>query len=351
MALDLEYYVKMKSGLIRLMVVGLIAVFLTSFSETSRALNTKTSFCKSMLNEIKMIDDNGLKLFDQYSRDYALARKTNLIEDNLVQTRSLLDLYENDRTLFLRALESRKCFTATELLNLEEALANATADAISVKSWIEVLTGIPGRKFYSSYVKLPKYLSKATPWHHCAKKGTKYKTLTCKMHEGKLRWIDASYSTNTISTPSWPTDFIDDQVNLIEAKKRILKYFEDNSVVASSSGIPSVEFMKRTSYPGLFDFEVDPKLTACKEFASLQDNAGPIKVKYVVSEENIKPNPNWVISDGSRGELIVNRKFRGQVFTVPVRIEISKGDWSEPGTFANRHVAILDGVVYRFSAC
>ena len=58
-------------------------------------------------------------------------------------------------------------------------------------------------------------------------------------------------------------------------------------------------------------FEVDPKLNASREFASLQDKAGPIKVIYVVPEENIKPNPNWVISDGSHGELIVKQKFRG----------------------------------------
>ena len=304
-----------------------------------------------MLQDIKNLDATGLKIFTQYSKDYSLARKTGLTADNLIQTRSLLELYENDRTLFLRALESKKCFSATEILNLEGSLANAEADAISVKSWIEVMTGIPGQKFYSSYLELPKYLAKPTAWNFCEKKGAKFKSLTCKTYQGKLRWVDAAYSPNQQSTPSWPTDFIDGQVNMIEAKKRILKYFEENSVVASTSGAVSVDFMKRSSYPGLFDFDAEPKITACRDFAALQDKAGSFKIKYVVSGENIKPDPDWVITDSSRGELIVNQKFKGQVFSLPVRIEISQGDWSDPGTFSYRHVALINGVVYRFSAC
>lgn len=304
-----------------------------------------------MLQDIKNLDATGLKIFTQYSKDYSLARKTGLTADNLIQTRSLLELYENDRTLFLRALESKKCFSATEILNLEGSLANAEADAISVKSWIEVMTGIPGQKFYSSYLELPKYLAKPTAWNFCEKKGAKSKSLTCKTYQGKLRWVDAAYSPNQQSTPSWPTDFIDGQVNMIEAKKRILKYFEENSVVASTSGAVSVDFMKRSSYPGLFDFDAEPKITACRDFAALQDKAGSFKIKYVVSGENIKPDPDWVITDSSRGELIVNQKFKGQVFSLPVRIEISQGDWSDPGTFSYRHVALINGVVYRFSAC
>ena len=319
--------------------------------QPAAALNTKTSFCKSMLQDIKNLDATGLKIFTQYSKEYSLARKTGLTADNLIQTRSLLELYENDRTLFLRALESKKCFSATEILNLEGSLANAEADAISVKSWIEVMTGIPGQKFYSSYLELPKYLAKPTAWNFCEKKGAKSKSLTCKTYQGKLRWVDAAYSPNQQSTPSWPTDFIDGQVNMIEAKKRILKYFEENSVVASTSGAVSVDFMKRSSYPGLFDFDAEPKITACRDFAALQDKAGSFKIKYVVSGENIKPDPDWVITDSSRGELIVNQKFKGQVFSLPVRIEISQGDWSDPGTFSYRHVALINGVVYRFSAC
>ena len=340
---------KRKSNL--LVMISLLVMHLVPSVQPAVALNTKTSFCKSMLQDIKNLDATGLKIFTQYSKDYSLARKTGLTADNLIQTRSLLELYENDRTLFLRALESKKCFSATEILNLEGSLANAEADAISVKSWIEVMTGIPGQKFYSSYLELPKYLAKPTAWNFCEKKGAKFKSLTCKTYQGKLRWVDAAYSPNQQSTPSWPTDFIDGQVNLIEAKKRILKYFEENSGVASTSGAVSVDFMKRSSYPGLFDFDAEPKLTACRDFAALQDKAGSLKIKYVVSEENIKPDPDWVITDSSRGELIVNQKFKGQVFSLPVRIEISQGDWSDPGTFSYRHVALISGVVYRFSAC
>ena len=331
--------------------VILTPIFILSSLDSAVAFNSKSSFCKSMLLDIKRIDATGLKVFKQYSAEYDLARKSKLVEDNLKQTRSLLDLYENDRSLFLRALESKKCFTPTEILNLESQLANSDSDAKSVRSWIDALVGIPGNKFYTSYLKLPKYLIKPTAWNFCEKKGAKFKTLTCKISEGKLRWIDASFSPSKTYSPSWPTDFIEGQVNLIEAKKRILIYYDKLSVATSTSGTVSVDFMKRTSFPGLFDFNAEPKITACRNFAELQEKAGSFKVKYVVSEENIKPDPDWVISDGSRGELIVNQKFKGQVFSVPVRVELSQGDWSEPGTFANRHVALIDGVVYRFSAC
>jgi hypothetical protein len=163
--------------------------------------------------------------------------------------------------------------------------------------------------------------------------------------------VDSVKSTSQSESPGWPTDFIDGQVNMIEAKKRIVQYFEENSAAAGANGATSVEFMKRTAYPGLFNFESEPKLTACKDFSALQDKAGSFKIKYVVAQENIKPDPNWVISDGSHGELIVNQVFKGQVFSVPVRVEISQGDWSDPGSFAYRHVALINGNVYRFSAC
>jgi len=341
----------MKSKSSLLITAILLAIYALPTIQAANALNTKTSFCKSMLIDVKNLDASGLKIFNQYSKEHTLARKSGLMEDNLNQTRSLLELYENDRSIFLRALESKKCFTATEILNLEGSLANAEADAISVKSWLDVLTGIPGVKFYSSYLELPKYLAKPQAWNFCEKKGAKYKTLTCKTNQGKLRWVDVSYSPNEPSTPTWPTDFINGQVNLIEAKKRITKYFDENSIAAGTNGAASVEFMKRTSYPGLFNFDVEPKLTACKDFAILQDKAGAFKIKYVVNLDGIKPDPDWVISDGSKGELIVNQKFTGQIFSVPVRIEISQGDWSDPGTFAFRHIAIINGAVYRFSGC
>jgi hypothetical protein len=324
---------------------------LISGVQVASALTLKSSFCKSMLLDVKSLDASGFKLFKRYSKDYELARKSGSVEANLLQTRSLLELYENDRSVFLRALESKKCFTKTEIMNLEGSLANAEADAISVKSWIDALIGIPGKKFYSGYVELPKFLAEPSPWNFCDKKGAKSKSLTCKSHKGKLRWVDNSYNASEPGEASWPTDFIDGYVNMIEARKRIAKYFEENSVVAGANGAASVEFMKRTSYPGLFQFDTEPKLSACKDFQDLQDKAGAFRIKFVVSLDAVKPDPDWVISDGSRGELIVNRKFKGQVFSVPVRTEISQGDWSDPGSISYRHVTIIDGSVYRFSAC
>ena len=337
----------------RLTTISSIFVIITILSSSAevQALNSKTSFCKSMLIDVKKIDSVGMKLWSNYSRDYGVARKSELTEDNLIQTRTLLELYENDRTLFLRALESRKCFTSTEINNLKMFLNNTTADAVSVKSWIDVGLGIPGKKFYSSYIELPKYLSQPMSWNYCEKKGAKYKTLTCKTYEGKLRWVEAGFNPKNVGEPTWPTDYIDGKVNLIEAKKRIAKYYEDNSTAFNTNSSAALDFMRRTSYPGLFNFDIDPKLTACKDFAALQDKASAFKVKFVTLKENIKPDQDWVIPDGTHGELIVNQKFKGQVFVVPLRAEISQGDWSDPGTFGNRHVAIIDGDVYRFSAC
>lgn len=335
-------------NLIAIITIGLV---LLASSTEAQALNSKTTFCKSMLLDVKKIDAEGLQLWSDYSSQYNIARKSGTTEDNLNQTRTLLYLYENDRSLFLRALESRKCFTTTEIANLEMSLSNVSADAISVKSWIDVGTGIPGKKFYTSYLDLPKYLAKPMGWNFCEKKGAKYKTLTCKTYQGKLRWVEAGFDPNNLGEPTWPTDFIDGKVNLIEARKRIVKYYEDNSTAFNTNSTAAVEFMRRTSYPGLFNFDTDPKLTACRDFAALQDKAGAFKVKFTALQENIKPDPDWVLSDGTHGELLVNQKFAGQVFIVPVRAEISQGDWSDPGTYNNRHVAIIDGVVYRFSAC
>ena len=70
-----------------------------------------------------------------------------------------------------------------------------------------------------------------------------------------------------------------------------------------------------------------------------------------MSVENIEPDPDWIITSDINGELIVNQKFKGQVFLVPVKLSVSQGDNTEIGPIRFRHVAIIDGVVYRFSAC
>ena len=319
--------------------------------DSAAALNTKSSFCKSMLIEVKNLDVSGRALFEKYSRDFAVARESGKVEDNLIQTKTLLELFENDRSVYLRTLEGKKCLTKTETAIVEESLANATADVVSVKAWIDVQTGIPGQNYYKSYMDLPKYLSTPGRWKFCEKKGSKYKSLNCEIYEGKLRWIDKARASDSSTTPTWPTDFINGQVNMIEAKLRIANYFEKNSLAASTNGAASVDFFKRTSYPGLFDFNSEAKLTACKNFAELQDKAGSYKIKYVVNVDGIKLDPDWVLTDASRGEQIVNKKFKGQVFVVPVRIDISQNDWNDPGTWQLRHVAILEGEVFRFSAC
>lgn len=342
----------MRASQVRLLVILFTFTSIT-YPNIATALDTKTSFCKSMLNDVKIMDALGRKLQKQYVRDYDLARKAENLSENIAQTRSLLELYENDRTIFLRALESKKCLTKTELLNLNETLANTESNIEVIKSWIDVGIGIPGQNFYSSYMSLPKYLTTPQVWSFCEKNQARdrLKKLTCKKYENALRWISDSYRPSQVTDITWPTGFIEGKVNLIEAKSRIVKYFEENSVAASTSGASQVEFMKKTSYPGLFNFETEPKLSSCQKFIELQDSARGARIKFVVSTENIRPNPDWIILDNSQGELIVNQKFKGQIFTIPVKIEASIGDQTLSGNTVIRHLAIIDGVVYRFSAC
>lgn len=304
-----------------------------------------------MLNDIEKMDLIGQSLFIHYSKQYIIARETGRLDDNLSQTRALLYLFENDRSIFLRALESKRCFKKIELLNLEEVLYNAETDALTTKSWIDVQIGIPGKNFYQKYVKFQKYITTPAAGALCEKKLIRYKDLVCKLSKGKLRWIDNQSSTKTNVAPYWPTGFINGQVNLTEAKKRISDYFEEDSKATSSSPEDMIKFVQRTSYPGLFNFESEPKLSKCKERLALGQQAGKILAKYTVSVDNIKPDPDWTITTDINGELIVNQKFKGQVFLVPVKLTVSQGDYTEIGPIKFRHLAILDGIVYRFSAC
>ncbi len=328
-----------------------LVVIIFSIQHNAVALDKKSSVCKSLLIDINRLDSLGKKIHSKYSKEYLVARKSNSQIENVIQTRSLLELYENDRSLFLRALENRKCFTKTELLNLEESLRNIDSDSAVVKSWLDAKIGIPGRNFYQSYLELPKFLATPQEWQHCEKRSKKYKDLICNLYNGKLRWISSKISVDSAQEVTWPTGFIEGQVNLIEAKIRIVNYFDENSRVFSSSGEEAVDFMKKTSYPGLFDFDSEPMISQCREFKDLQDRARPILVKYSVSVEGVKPDPNFVIADGSRGQQILNTELGGQVFSVPVRLEVSKGDYSEPGSVFIRRISIINGDVYRMSAC
>lgn len=339
------------SLLFKLIRTVLIISLILGLQSPTSALEKKSSLCRSLLVDIKQLDSSGRKLFSQYSKLYAVARETNTQNANIDQTRALLELLENNRSSFLRALESQKCFGKTELLNLRETLENINSDTGTVKSWLDAQIGIPGRNFYLEYVDLPKYITTPQAFHFCASKGAKFRELVCKIYNGKLRWISSKFPPESNREITWPTGFIEGQVNLIEAKNRIIKYFDENSKVFSASGEEAVEFMKRTSYPGLFDFNSDQMLNKCREYRDLQENARPIRVKYYVSTEDIKPNPDFIIVDGSQGQKILNTKFSGQVFLVPVRLEFNKGDVSDPGIAQIRRLAIIDGDVYRFSAC
>jgi len=335
----------------RIIIAISLLFLLISIEPSAIALERRSSLCRSMLNDIKQLDSSGRNLFQQYSKSYSAARDSGSQVANIVQTRALLELLENDRSTFLRALESPKCFNKTELLNLKETLKNTSDDARTVKSWLDVQLGIPGRNFYQRYIEFSKYITTPSAFSYCPKAGQKYKDLICRMTNGELRWQNREFSINSSRDVTWPTGFIDNQVNLIEAISRIVKYFEENSRVFSSSGIEAVEFMKSTSYPNLFDFNSDQMIKKCNDYIVLQDAARPIRVKFNVSVEGIKPDPDFVIVDGAQGQRILNTKFSGQVFSVPVRLEVNKDEISDPGTVLIRRVAIINGLVHRFSVC
>jgi hypothetical protein len=329
----------------------IFSLLLNSFSiVNSNALNTTNSICKKMLKNISKLDEKQKSAFSSYSQKYKIARESKSIEDNMSQTRALLELFENDRTIFLLALENKKCFSKTEIENLEIALKNTTDDAETVRNWIYVKIGIPGKNFYSSYIPFAKDITTPRVLSSCPKLGQKFKTLTCKKKNGELIWID---SANPIGKYEswWPTDFIDGYVNWREAADRLYEFLEQLSLASSTDGPTSVQFQKDRAYPGLFDFNSEPKLSACQKFIDLQNNAGKLDVKYTADFSSLISDPEWKIESSPNGELLTNQKFKGQIFSVLLKVDITQGAFVNNGTYSIKHIAIINGEVYRFSAC
>jgi hypothetical protein len=291
-----------------------------------------------------------MKNIAQYLESYKIARKTQVVTDNLIQTRLLLELYENDRTIYLLALDNPKCFSKTELKNINTGLKNITNDADTVRSWIFAEIGIPGRNYYDTYVPFTKYLTTPQVLTACIKAGLKYKTLTCKLKDGNLVWIDSVKPSGEYGV-YWPIDFIEGKSNWRDAAKRIDDFYKAFSVALSADGKTVIQFQKDHSYPGLFDFNSEPMLSACQKLSDAQDNVGALQVKFTVDISRLLPDPKWVIETSSNGELLVNQPLKGQIFTVPVKSDFTAGTLSIPGNFSNKHFALIDGFVYKFSAC
>jgi hypothetical protein len=251
----------------------------------------------------------------------------------------------------LRALEDKTCFSPTELKIINNILKNSTYDAETVKNWLDVLIGIPGKKYYGSYLNFIKDVTTPKPTYPCAKSGIKYKKLICKLKDGNLAWTDSVKPISSETVTSWPTDYIDGKVNWREAAKRITEFFKELSAASSLSGAASVEFMKKYSYPGLFNFDLEPKLSACQKFVDLQNSAGTIKVDYTVDLTRLTADPTWMLTSSEGGVLLENQKLVGQIFSIPLRVSVAQNDYSNSGAFSIKRVAIIEGQVYRFSAC
>jgi hypothetical protein len=221
---------------IKIIAALLTLVFLSNSSLTgAQALKIKSEKCKKMITEIDTWDKKRISELAEYSSKYKKARGTNLVEDNMDQTRALLELYENDRSISLRALEDKTCFSPTELKIINNILKNSTYDAETVKNWLDVLIGIPGKKYYGSYLNFIKDVTTPKPTYPCAKSGTKYKKLICKLKDGNLAWTDSVKPISSETVTSWPTDYIDGKVNWREAAKRITEFFKELSAASSTS--------------------------------------------------------------------------------------------------------------------
>ena len=303
-----------------------------------------------MLATISKWDTKQANALSKYSAKYKIARQTNQVSDNMEQTRALLELLENDRTIYLLALESPKCFSKAELDNIKIGLKNTTDDAETIRSWIYVGIGIPGKNYYTRYVPFAKYLTTPLVLATCDKSGAKYKTLTCKTKGGKLVWIDSVKPDGNYEV-YWPTDFIDGKSNWRDAANRVDSFFQALSNAASSDGVTSIQFQKDHSYPGLFDFNSEPKLSACQKFIDAQNNVGKLDVKYTADISRLTPDPEWIIQSNANGELLANQPLAGQIFSVPIKVDFTQGTTSIPGTYSIKHIALINGVVYKFSAC
>jgi len=332
-------------------IIVILSLLSSSLSTAnSNALNTTNTTCKKMLTTIAKMDIKQKSALSSYSQKYKAARESKNIEDNMSQTRALLELFENDRTIFLLALENKKCFSKTEIENLEIALKNTTDDAETVRNWLYVKIGIPGKNFYSSYIPFAKDITTPRVLSPCPKLGQKFKTLTCKKKNGKLIWIDSANPSGEYAS-YWPTDFIDGFVNWRGAADRVYKFFDQLSVAVSTDGPTSVQFQKDHVYPGLFDFNSEPKLSSCQKFSEAQSNVGKIEIKYTADISSLIPDPDWQIVSAPNGELLINQKFTGQIFSVLLKVDISQGTFVSNGTYSIKHIAIINGEVYRFSAC
>ena len=318
--------------------------------QTAQAIDSKSTTCKKMLAPISKLDSTQLKTKARYAANYKTARTTNLVADNMLQTRALLELYENDRTIYLLALENPKCFSKAELENINIGLKNTSDDAETIRSWIFVGIGIPGKNFYETYVPFAKYLTTPLVLAACEKAGLKYKTMTCRLKDGHLIWIDSVKPSGDYGV-YWPTDFIEGKSNWRDAAKRVDEFFLAFSTAVSTDGKTGIQFQKDHSYPGLFDFNAEPKLSACQKFIDAQNNVGALQVKYTADISRLNPDPNWIIETNPNGELLANQPLAGQIFSVPVKVDMTVGTTSIPGTYSTKHIALINGVVYRFSAC
>ena len=322
----------------------------TLVPQTAEAINSKSSACKKMLASISKLDSAQIKTKALYTTNYKIARKSNLVTDNMLQTRALLELYENERTIYLLALDNPKCFSKAELKNITIGLKNTTDDAETIRSWIFVEIGIPGKNFYETYTPFAKYLTTPLVLAACEKVGLKYKTMTCTLKDGNIIWIDSVKPSGDYGV-YWPTDFIEGKSNWRDAAKRVNDFFARFSTAASTDGITGIQFQKDNSYPGLFDFNVEPKLTACQKFIEAQNKVGLIQFKYTADISRLIPDPNWVLETNPNGELLANKPLAGQIFSVPIKVDMTIGTTTIPGNYSTKHIALINGSVYRFSAC
>jgi hypothetical protein len=318
------------------------------------SFSTSSKHCKKAVQEANRLDTKTKKQWNLYQKSLTLAIKTELPSDNIAQTSNLLKTLESDRSLFLFLLNTNKCISSSERKNIQWDLERYTERTFIVRSWIEAEIGIPPYNFYKSFINWKLNLEKPSSGYFCEKKGIKKDGFECNEFPDGLFWkYIKEKPTKTEEKPSQEIDdFIDGKVSLYGARVLAKKLYEELTLNFSESPMRAYETIKKTAYPGLFDFNSEKTLVLCKLWTEGTLEPGSYSITFFPSLEQLKPDPGFTIKDDSGGVLLLNQKFKGQVFVLPVTVEFKeKGLLVADPIVRDRRVAVLDGIMYQFSGC
>jgi hypothetical protein len=318
------------------------------------AFKASSKYCQGILQEANRLDANTKNRWTVYQKSLKLAKKTNMVEDNLKQTSNLLKTLESDRSLFIFLLNSKNCISSSERKNIQWDLQGYTERSQIVLSWIETEIGIPPFNYYNSFIDWKRNLEEPKSGYFCERKGLKKEGFECQQFPDGLFWKsikEASVKKQENSSMEL-SDFIDGKVSLYGAKTLAKKLYEEVTVNFSQSPMKAYESIKKLAYPGLYDFNSARTSESCKIWTEATLVPGSYSITFTPDLERMRPDPGFTIKDDSGGQLIINQTFKGQVFVSPVTIQFREGERlvGDP-IVRDLRVAVVDGIMYRFAGC